>query len=179
MAEVTAEVNEAIVGVLSDTHGRHAAAAAGVAALRARGASWLLHTGDVGTGPAGRRVIDELAAARHAGLAVALVWGNTDHDGPELAQEARAQGIDVLGRGGVVEVGGKRIALAHGHEPAVWADLQPADYALSGHTHVPHDFRERGVRWLNPGALFRTSRKTVGVLDVAADAWELVDVETD
>ena len=50
-------LNRDVLGVLSDTHDNVAAAAAGIAALRAAGAQFLIHCGDVG----GERILDLLA----------------------------------------------------------------------------------------------------------------------
>ena len=46
-----------IVGILSDTHDRVAAAAAAIERLRQHGAEYFIHCGDVGS----ERVLDQLA----------------------------------------------------------------------------------------------------------------------
>jgi putative phosphoesterase len=161
-----------LIGVMSDTHNRIAAATGAIDLLIARGVSRIVHCGDVGPD-----VIDQLAAAVHQGVPATMVYGNTDYDPDALHKAATAQGVQDLRHGGVLKVSGKRVAVSHGHLPNVWRELAPMAYALSGHSHVPHDYTENGVRFLNPGALFRTSRKTVGLLDVEADRWELLDVD--
>ena len=62
----------------------------------------------------------------------------------------------------LLELGGRRILLTHGHRFRVKFDLyrlylaareQEADLAVFGHTHVPTRREEDGLLLLNPGAL--------------------------
>ena len=62
----------------------------------------------------------------------------------------------------LLELGGRRILLTHGHRYRVKFDLyrlylaareQQADLAVFGHTHLPTCREEDGVLMLNPGAL--------------------------
>ena len=71
----------------------------------------------------------------------------------------------------IKRIGGKQIAVFHGHEgPFHWAiDHLEVDYLLHGHTHVVRDERVSGKRIINPGALHRAARKTVATLDVDRD----------
>jgi len=123
-----------VVGLISDTHGLlrpdvHTALA---------GVDVILHAGDVG----GDEILDELAliAPVHA------VSGNTDPPGhPRLAAAI------------VIEIGGVRIHVSHGHEtgaptPAKLIARYDADVIVYGHTHRQLVVRA-GDRWVvNPGA---------------------------
>jgi uncharacterized protein len=149
-----------ILGVLSDTHGNADAAAAGIASLRAAGAEFLVHCGDVG----GERVLDLLA-----GIPGAVVWGNTDYDRASLTRYAVELGIrcgDFL----ELELSGKKIAVTHGDDPKLIrrATDEPAryDYLLLGHTHVASIQRMGRLCIVNPGALHRAAKKTVAVVDL-------------
>ena len=77
-----------LVGILSDTHGDTAAAAAGIALLQQRGVTRFLHCGDVGSGG----VLDLLA-----GLPAGFVFGNCDIDRPALARYAATLRMDCHG----------------------------------------------------------------------------------
>ncbi len=161
-----------IIGLLSDTHDQLAAACAGVRTLRANGAEYLLHAGDVG----GEQIIDLLAEGP-----AAFVWGNNDLSRTSLAEYARHLSVKCLDDFGEVELDGKKIALTHGdHEKAVRRilDEQQHDYLITGHTHVRHDRRVGRVRWINPGALYRAGVKTVALLDTASDLLRSVSVHT-
>jgi len=123
-----------VVGLISDTHGLlrpdvHTALV---------GVDVILHAGDVG----GDEILDELAliAPVHA------VSGNTDPPGhPRLAAAI------------VIEIGGVRIHVSHGHEtgaptPAKLIARYDADVIVYGHTHRQLVVRA-GDRWVvNPGA---------------------------
>ena len=160
-----------IVGILSDTHDRTAAAAAAVELLRRRGAEYFIHCGDVGS----ERVLDQLA-----GLRAAFVWGNNDFDRMELQRYAEKLDIRCCGNFGELELNGKRFAVMHGDDfrlrQRVLAD-QRHDYLLQGHTHVRHDERVGRVRVINPGALHRAREKTVAVLDTATDELTFLKVD--
>ena len=170
---------ERLIGVISDSHGRLEPVRAAIARLRGRGIDTLVHCGDVGTGANGRLVLDELAAANHE-VAVAFVWGNTDHDADELATYARHLGLDLHGHALQLDVAGKRVGVTHGHLRRPFGDagpVPPLDYLLSGHSHVVHDRRDGPTRLLNPGALHRCPVKTAATLDVVEDRWHVLEVD--
>ena len=159
-----------ILGLMSDTHGRLEAARLAVVQLRSRGAEYLIHCGDVGqTG-----VIDFLA-----GEPAAFVWGNNDFDRHEGAKYAEMIGVRCLDDFGELELDGRRIAVTHGDNPPLLRRLLDAgryDYLFTGHTHVPHDKKLGGTRWINPGALYRAAKRTVATLDLQTDTlgvWEV------
>ncbi len=171
-----------IVGVLSDTHGQVRRTAAAVRLLRRLEATALLHCGDIGS-PA---VLEELAA-----LPAWAVCGNTDRLDDACARFAAALGVRLAPQGPAqVVLGGRSLALFHGHESA-FHDLlaaaqagRPApdgaryDYVLHGHTHVAGVRTVGPLRVINPGALHRAAVHTVATLDLARDDvrfWRLTE----
>lgn len=159
-----------IIGLLSDTHDRFKSAQAAVQTLRANGAQYLLHAGDVGE----ESIIDLLS-----GGPAAFVWGNNDMRCTSLAQYAADVGVTCLDSSGELELEGKKIALVHGdHDKAVRRILeeQQHDYLITGHTHMRHDRRVGRVRWINPGALHRVGVKTVALLDTSSDVLRSITV---
>jgi uncharacterized protein len=153
-----------LIGILSDTHDHVEAAAAGIAALKERGAERFIHCGDVG----GERMLDLLA-----GIEASFVWGNTDVGQAELANYAAALGLDCLGQFGELEIDGKKIAVTHGHDERLMKRLiagEQYDFLLHGHTHQIRDQRFGKMRVINPGALHRAAKKTVALLDARRDA---------
>ncbi len=123
-----------VLGLISDTHGLirpgvHAALT---------GVELILHAGDVG----GSAILDELRLI----APVKAVLGNTDPPcEPGLAEEI------------VLEVGGLRVHVSHGHEvgsptPAKLAVRYDADVVVYGHTHRPLVTQHDGRLFVNPGA---------------------------
>ena len=152
-----------LIGILSDTHDRVDAMAAAMELLRARGAEFYVHCGDVGS----ERVIDHLA-----GVPAAFVFGNTDWDRTSLSRYAEKLGVACHGAFADLELGGKRVAVIHGDDFRLRQRLlaeQRHDYLFQGHTHVRADERVGRTRLINPGALHRAREKTVALLDTAAD----------
>jgi uncharacterized protein len=152
-----------LVGIMSDSHGRHLAVREAVEWFASRGVAHVIHCGDVG----GRDVFDELLA-----MPCTFVWGNCDMpDGRTLGY------VDSLGLNApanvptLVSLDGARFAVFHGHEPefARAAETLDVDYLLHGHTHERRDLRVHGTRVINPGALHRARTKTVAILDTATD----------
>lgn len=134
-AESTAISAESIqVGVISDTHGL----------LRPevfeafRGVAHVLHAGDVG---------DSTILADLAALApVTAVWGNMDGHGIRAVTPEEA----------IVQLGGTRIAMVHGHQLGDYGRL-PARFPearviVHGHTHLPTNRVVGGTLILNPGS---------------------------
>ncbi|HLL90163.1 MAG TPA: YfcE family phosphodiesterase [Tepidisphaeraceae bacterium] len=153
-----------LIGILSDTHDRLAPTVAAVRTLRAAGAEYLLHCGDVGS----EQIIDQLAGD----VPAVFVWGNNDFDRAGLARYATALGVTCGNVLAELTLGGKQIAVTHGDYPATVRKIlegQQHDYLLVGHTHVKADDRVGRTRVINPGALHRAAQKTVAVLDTAAD----------
>jgi len=159
-----------LIGILSDTHDHVEITTAAIALLKARGAEFFIHCGDVGS----EKVVDQLA-----GLQAAFVFGNCDWDRDQLERYARNIGVACHGVFADLELAGKRIAVLHGDDPHLRERLliaQSHDYLLQGHTHVQLDHRVGRTRIINPGALFRARRKTVALLDTGTDQLTFLEV---
>lgn len=158
------------LGILSDTHDELARTRLAVQMLRDAGAEALVHCGDLSSPP----IVQALA-----GLPAWFVFGNHDSDMvPALRRAAEEFGPVCLGWGGVIEVGGRRVGVAHGHMTAdvrkVLAELP--EFLLSGHSHFPSDAVVGSVRRINPGALHRADRFTVAVLELASGGLQVLRV---
>ncbi|MFO0958845.1 MAG: metallophosphoesterase family protein [Isosphaeraceae bacterium] len=155
--------------MLSDSHDQRSARP-GRGGLAGRpGAEVLIHCGDLTTSPR--------SSTNAASRATVFVFGNNDYDEIGLRAAMAAIGATCLGRGGELELGGKRIAVTHGDsasEARRLLALQP-DYFLYGHTHTPDD-GEGMPRWINPGALHRAARYTVALLDLDDGRLEFLGV---
>jgi uncharacterized protein len=119
-----------------------------------------VHCGDL-IGP------EVLAAC--AAIPCRFVFGNHDADNvPTLRQTADRVGAVCLGWGGVVSLGGKRVAVTHGH---LTVDVRRVlaerpDFLLTGHSHISGDSMVGPSRRINPGALHEADEFTVAVLDL-------------
>lgn len=127
------------------------------------GVEHVIHCGDIG----GMEVFDEML-----GRPLAFVWGNMDF--PDMGLYAYLDTADLkpLDDGSpITQIGGKRIAVFHGHESLFHRAIEQldVDYLFHGHTHAVRDERVGGKRIINPGALHRAARKTVATLDVERD----------
>ena len=166
-----------LLGILSDSHGRHERTARAVRVLRGYGAEAFIHCGDIGT----RLVLDALA-----GLNAWFVWGNNDvPDDPFLNQYVAALGLPLPPEPPLrVRLAGRELAVFHGHElefarllealrtgraDQVAELIGEAQFVLYGHTHVASDEQVGGVRLINPGALHRARQYSVALLDLESD----------
>jgi len=150
------------IGILSDTHDQVERARRAVAALLTAGAEALIHCGDL-TIPA---VVEEIV-----GAPAYIVFGNCDYDLDDLRLAMRRTGATCLERGGLIELGGRRIAVTHGDSRREIDRLtaESPDYFFSGHTHLRRDDRQGPTRFINPGALYRASEFTAFLLDLGTD----------
>ncbi len=136
------------VGIMSDSHGNTMAIDA---ALRQAGRvdHWL-HAGDC--------ISDAEYLQLASDTAVTMVAGNCDWPGTSVPGEA------------LVELGGHRIFLTHGHLYGVRYTIEAlqeaaaergADVAVYGHTHVA-DITPGAVLVLNPGSVARPRDEALG-----------------
>jgi uncharacterized protein len=88
-------------------------------------------------------------------------------------------GAVCLGRGGELELAGRRLAVTHGDSVREMRRLAAAvpDYFLYGHSHMAEDHRDGPTRWINPGALHRASVWTVALLDLSTDALSSLTID--
>lgn len=159
------------LGILSDTHDEVARTQLAVRLLQDVGAEVLVHCGDLAS-PA---IVQAIAA-----LPSWFTFGNRDADFvPELQRAAAEYGPVCLGWGGVIECGGRRIGVSHGHMTIDIRRVLAAspEILLTGHAHIPCDKVIDGVRRICPGALHRADTYTVAVLDLATDVLQLLRVE--
>jgi uncharacterized protein len=157
------------VVALSDTHAprRWKSCPAPVAA-RLRLADVILHAGDVCTAA----VLDELSEY----APVLAVVGN--NDGPDVAAWGATPALEA-------DLGGLRVAMIHDSGPAqgrlqrMRRGFPDADLVVFGHSHIPLDAEDGGLRIFNPGSPTDRRRQphgTIGVLRVEAGRLTAADI---
>jgi len=157
------------LGLLSDSHGHTPRTVQAVRRLCEKGATVILHCGDVGT----EEVLTAMAAETAGKVdAVYAVLGNVDRYDPALARYPEDGGILVRPRTHDLTLDGHRLAITHGDDTNLLVDLLHQGtyrYVFSGHTHVPHDERVGATRWINPGAIYRAQQPGFALLDLDTD----------
>ena len=147
------------VVVLSDTHApRRWKACPPRVAEHLRGADLILHAGDVCV----PSVLDELSAY----APVHAVCGN--NDGPDVVAWGAPETLEL-------DIDGLRVAMIHdsgqkeGRAARMRRRFPDADLVVFGHSHIPMDRTEAGVRIFNPGTPTDRRRQphgTIGLLTV-------------
>ena len=161
----------AIVGFLSDSHGEWLRTRHAIELLRSRDCRVIIHLGDVET----REVLDELAENN-----VTLVFGNCDFVS-QLIEYAIEIGINVQDPAGIMTVDGITIGFLHGHDFSTYQQFlhdEKIDIVAHGHSHEIRDEVVENTRCINPGALHRSHRYTVAVLDTKTEVLEFLQVDT-
>ena len=157
------------IGILSDSHGRSDRVEAAISLPHDAGAELFLHLGDL---------MDTASIDAMHGYHARFVLGNCDWDEAGMRQHAEQCGVVCDHPIGRIDVGGRTLAYTHGHRNELMqvALADRVDWLLHGHTHEPRDERIDGTRVINPGALQRASRYTVGLLDTGDDRLELLEL---
>jgi uncharacterized protein len=142
------------VAILSDTHSpRFWKGCPPAVAAHLTGAELILHAGDVCTAD----VLDELATY----APVRAVLGNNDR--PDVAAWGAPETLEL-------ELEGLRVAMVHDSGPAAGrvARLRrrfpDADLVVFGHSHIPMDRSEDGLRIFNPGSPTDKRRQPYGTV---------------
>jgi putative phosphoesterase len=155
----TDKITTVRVVVLSDTHApRFWKRMPPAVAAHLPRADLILHAGDVCTAA----VLDELAAY----APVRVVQGN--NDGPDVASWGASETLEL-------ELAGLQVAMVHDSGPSkgrgrrMRKRFPAADLVVFGHSHIPVDRVEDGVRLFNPGSPTdkrRQAYRTLGVLAI-------------
>lgn len=160
------------IGILGDTHGRVQRTQPAVEVLSQQRISAILHTGDIGSAEI-VRLLD--------GWRCHFVGGNADEGLEALLAAAVGPRQVWHGAQGDFRIGGRRIALVHGHRRRVLeAAIASGEYDLVcyGHTHKVDERRVGPTLVINPGALFRTRRPTCAVVDLKTMNVEFLPVSS-
>jgi len=158
-----------VVGVLSDSHGATEPIIKALEIFESRKAGLVVHCGDIIN-------VDNLAL--FSGYNFKYVLGNGDNLF-EFNSKANEYGFEPPQRSRIFSVGQKNLAMAHGDDPSLMNKLvteNRVDCLFKGHSHYPENYEYKGVRVLNPGALYRTAQKTVGIYNAGNDSWEIIEL---
>ena len=169
----------ALIGLLSDSHGRAAVTRRAVALLAEHGADMLLHLGDI----CSTQVIDAIVVDPDTGpiKEARLVFGNMDFEVESLTKYAASVDVMVDHPAGELAIeGGRSLVYTHGHDARVLkrAIEQKTAYFCQGHTHEARDDRVGHTRVINPGALFRARQSRIGKFDNAFTV-AILDIDSD
>lgn len=159
-----------ILGIISDTHDQVPRTIEAIRLLKEAGVSTIIHCGDVTC----TAILDLFE-----GIPTHVVLGNNDDD-DELRLAAQSiDGIHFLGHSGLLELGGKRIGVTHGHMHKNVRDLflEVPDYLLTGHSHLAMDEMHGKIRRINPGALHRARRYSVATLNLQTDDLQFLPIQ--
>lgn len=152
-----------LVGVISDTHNRVQRTESALNILQQEGVAAIFHCGDVTGEPTVRLILNTKVPSY-------FVYGNND-DPHEISLIVKSFGGFDMGYSGIVELGDRKIGMAHGDRPALLQQIayEQPDYVLFGHSHLATDFQQGKSRFINPGALHRAPKWTFVTLDLAND----------
>jgi hypothetical protein len=146
------------IGVLSDTHGDISAVKQAIRILHGLHVGLVIHCGDIGTD----------VVSLFQGLTTHFVPGNVDYIGP--LREAISDAAHTLHEHvGTLEIEGRRVAFLHGDDVQLLRHTIHSghwDLVCHGHTHVFSSAFEGRTLVLNPGALTRTKRPSLAVVDL-------------
>ncbi len=162
------------IGILSETHGHSSRTVAALQILQDNLVRAVIHCGDIGS----EGVVTELVAfVEKSDIPVYAVLGNVDYPDEEYRSWSTKGRFEVLGRVGEVVLDARRILVIHGDDTRMLdLAIQSGEYqyVFTGHTHECSDETIGSTRVINPGAVYRASKPTVAVLDMADGALEYI-----
>ena len=151
------------LGLISDTHDDVPMIKEAIRCLNGLEVSLVLHAGDY-ISPFTAKPYSELKAKMIG------VLGNNCAEREKLREVYAAVGKEIVGNFAEVEVGGKRIALLHGHEEALLRSLITHgcyDAVIHGHDHKVKVEKRGSTLVINPGEVcgYVSGRSSFGILD--------------
>jgi putative phosphoesterase len=151
------------LGLISDTHDNVPMIKEAIRRLNGLDASLVLHAGDY---------ISPFTATPYPELKAKMigVLGNNCAERERLREVYAAVGKEIVGNFAEVEVGGRRIALLHGHEDALLRSLITHgcyDVVVHGHDHKVKVEKRGSTLVVNPGEVcgYVSGRSSFGILD--------------
>ncbi len=155
-----------LIGVLSDTHDNLPKVRGALDAFRRRGVEHVLHAGDL-VAPFTMRLL------MRAGLPLTAVFGNNDGERKGLRKACET----IYDGPHVVQLGGRRIVLAHEPETLTPEVRAGADLLVHGHNHIP-GVESGPPMVLNPGECggWLSGKSTAAVVDLATLEAEIIDL---
>ncbi|HET6515858.1 MAG TPA: metallophosphoesterase [Thermodesulfovibrionales bacterium] len=156
-----------ILGIISDSHDDMASIAWAVDLFNARGASHVIHAGDI-ISPFTFEVFRELVCPFTG------IFGNNDGDKLLLREKS---GGTIHKQPYIMTLQGKKIVILH--EPDLVAALGESgdfDIVIYGHTHRPDVRKMTNVLVVNPGKLARLNKgkATLALLDMDSMEAEII-----
>src|SRR5438445_13206280 len=158
------------IGIVSDTHGRHATVEIVVELLRQRRVYCVLHCGDID---------DADTVWLFENLTTHFVFGNCDTERAGLRQAIYAIAGTLQEPFGNLELEGRKIAWIHGDDKRLLQEIENSgnfDFLFYGHTHHAEQHCTGPTLVVNPGALHRARPTTFAVLDLESGQLESVSV---
>ncbi|MCD6510855.1 MAG: metallophosphoesterase [Thermoprotei archaeon] len=163
------------IGLMADTHDNVHMVDKAVKVFNEYEVSLVLHAGDI---------VSPFVPRWFKGLRCKLigVFGNNENERRMLVERFGKMGHELRGHFTVINVGGKRIALLHGHE-AELLDFTISsgyfDYVVYGHTHEVRLEEVRGTLVINPGETcgYLSGRATIALLEPLTGEVKIYDLK--
>lgn len=163
-----------LVGLLSDTHDNVAMIEAAVKRLNELDVGLVLHAGDY---------VSPFTAKPYAELRANMigVFGNNCAEREKLKEVYASVGKELVGNFAEVEVGGRNIALLHGHDGGLLRSLIAHgvyDFVVHGHDHKSKIAKVGSTLVINPGEAggWLYGKSTIAVLDTEKLAAEIIEL---
>jgi putative phosphoesterase len=150
------------LGVVSDTHGDIPNTQKAIRMFESRRVQMVVHCGDIGS-PEIPRLF--------APWPTHYVLGNVDGNVSVLRSVIEESGQTLHGRFGTIAAGGRRIALIHSDDVALFheaIDSHDWDLVCYGHTHQAKCRLDARTLVLNPGAVHCGYPPSVALVDLAS-----------
>ena len=157
------------IAIVSDTHSNTPIVRRALATMAEHAVDWILHCGD----------LEDADTVRLFPSHTHFVLGNCDTDADLIRRAVDEIGAILHDGYGVVEFDGCRIAFLHGHDRTRLRELENADafhFIFHGHTHLIKDENVGTTRIVNPGALYRATKKTFAILHLPEKKLETIVV---
>jgi uncharacterized protein len=161
------------LGLLSDSHNSMSHLRMAVEHFRQAGVETVIHCGDLTSLEAALQLVE---------FQIICTFGNGDWNANEIRQNLAYYRPDNFG--GLVfrgEIGGKAIAVTHGHLPGILEELILCGeyrYVIHGHSHRRRDELIHSSRVVNPGALGgkRVETRSCAILELERDELTFQDL---
>jgi len=158
------------IGLMSDSHSNYETIMRALDYFSNNKISTIFHAGDLDSSG---------MISCFKGFKFYLAAGNCD-DISDFLPVMQSFGMQDIAYQQNLVIDNKKYMICHGNDRKIINEAilhKSFDFIIRGHSHTIENYTSNGVRVINPGALYRSPRYTIGIFNTENEDLQIVEIE--